>query len=129
VNYDALVDQPFSITITRTRPSISAGDPPRMDTLTLRERGSDLDRNGIAPGSGGGGAATAPGYALVYNGTTLATPPYCIADFDDNGILGVQDIFAYLNAWFGGDPRADIDDNGLSVQDIFTFLNTWFSGC
>jgi hypothetical protein len=143
VVYAAMKDQPFTMSITRTRPPVNAGDPVRTDTLTLRERGTDLDRPGIAPGSGGGDAmttgfefaagagtiATAPGYALVYNGTTLATPPYCIADFDDNGILGVQDIFAYLNAWFGGDPRADIDDNGLSVQDIFTFLNTWFSGC
>jgi hypothetical protein len=39
VQYSALKDQPFTISIDRTR----AG---QTDTLTLRERGNDLDRNG-----------------------------------------------------------------------------------
>ena len=39
VQYTALKDQPFTIFIARTRAS-------QTDTLTLRERGNDLDRNG-----------------------------------------------------------------------------------
>jgi hypothetical protein len=54
----------------------------------------------------------------------------CAVDFDCSGTVTVQDIFAYLNAWFGGDPRADFDGTpGLAVQDIFAFLNAWFAGC
>jgi hypothetical protein len=39
VQYTATKDEPFTVSITRTRASIT-------DTLTLRERGNDLDRNG-----------------------------------------------------------------------------------
>jgi hypothetical protein len=46
VQYPAYIDEPFTISITRARAS-------QTDTLTLRERGNDLDRNG--------------GYGLVRN--------------------------------------------------------------
>ena len=39
VQYTAWLDQPFTLSIARTRAS-------KTDTLTLRERGNDLDRNG-----------------------------------------------------------------------------------
>ena len=39
VQYTALKDQPFTLSIARTRAT-------HTDTLTLRERGNDLDRNG-----------------------------------------------------------------------------------
>ncbi|HVU63095.1 MAG TPA: protease pro-enzyme activation domain-containing protein [Phycisphaerales bacterium] len=54
----------------------------------------------------------------------------CIADFDCNGSVSVQDIFDFLNAWFAGAPGTDIDASGATtVLDIFDFLNTWFAGC
>jgi hypothetical protein len=54
----------------------------------------------------------------------------CLADFNCNGTLEVQDIFDFLNAWFAGNPRADFNFvNGLEIQDIFDFLNAWFAGC
>ncbi len=54
----------------------------------------------------------------------------CAADFNCSGTLEVADIFAFLNAWFAGDPRTDFDGiNGLQVADIFAFLNAWFAGC
>jgi uncharacterized membrane protein len=65
-------------------------------------------------------------------GAAITTPVYytvCPVDFDCSGSLTVQDIFAYLNAWFAGDPRADFNGGGLSVPDIFDFLNAWFAGC
>ena len=45
------------------------------------------------------------------------------------GMVSVADIFAFLNAWFAGNPQADINGGGLAVQDIFDFLNLWFAGC
>jgi hypothetical protein len=53
----------------------------------------------------------------------------CPADFDGNGTLSLLDVFFYLNAWFAGDSRADMNHNGLAVQDIFDFLTHWFAGC
>ncbi len=52
----------------------------------------------------------------------------CVADFNGDGVVAVQDIFDFLTAWFGGDPRADINGGGLGVQDIFDFLSLWFAG-
>ncbi len=53
----------------------------------------------------------------------------CRADFDDDGTVTLQDVFAFLNAWFIGDARADIDGGGLTIGDVFAFLNAWFTGC
>jgi hypothetical protein len=53
----------------------------------------------------------------------------CPANFNRVNGLEVQDIFDFLNAWFAGDPSADIDGGGLAVSDIFTFITLWFSGC
>ncbi len=54
----------------------------------------------------------------------------CPGDFDLNSSLNVDDIFAYINAWFAGDRSADVNySGGLESQDIFDFLNLWFAGC
>lgn len=53
----------------------------------------------------------------------------CIANFDQAGGVQPSDIFAFLNAWFASDNRADIDGGGLAPSDIFAFLNAWFAGC
>jgi hypothetical protein len=75
----------------------------------------------------------AVGQRFAGSGTTCNagsnTTPCCNADFNQNGTLEVQDIFDFLNAWFAGDARADINGGGLAVQDIFDFLNAWFAGC
>jgi hypothetical protein len=56
--------------------------------------------------------------------------PRCTADFNDDQLTDVQDIFAFLNAWFMDHPKADIDGNTRTdVQDIFAFLSVWFQGC
>jgi hypothetical protein len=62
--------------------------------------------------------------------TTPVTITLCAVDFDCSGDVAVQDLFAFLNGWFAGDPSADFDANpGLQVSDIFAFLNAWFAGC
>jgi hypothetical protein len=64
------------------------------------------------------------------NTVVIVATPKCRADFDGSGVLAVQDIFDFLNAWFAGDIRTDFDGSGaLAVQDIFDFLNAWFAGC
>lgn len=56
--------------------------------------------------------------------------PGCIADFDSVGGVQVNDIFAFLTAWFAGYPAADINQSGGNdVPDIFDFLTLWFAGC
>lgn len=50
-------------------------------------------------------------------------------DFDRNGTVSENDIFAFLNAWFLSDPRADFNGGGLAVSDIFDFIGAWFVPC
>lgn len=57
-------------------------------------------------------------------------PPACQADF--NGVNGVtvEDVFAFLAAYFGNAPAADYNGQaGISVQDLFDFLEDYFAGC
>lgn len=72
-----------------------------------------------------GGQSNIATLTLVY---TL--PPVCRADF--NGVNGVEvnDIFAFLAAWFARQPWADFNGvNGIEVNDIFAFLSAWFARC
>ncbi len=62
--------------------------------------------------------------------STAAMLTICAADFDCSGIVSIDDIFSFLNAWFAQDPRANIDGaGGVAIDDIFAYLNLWFSGC
>ncbi len=68
--------------------------------------------------------------------THLAPPPpfgfyvVCRADFNNNGEVSVEDLFAFLNAYFALDPSADFDLNGeVTVNDLFVFLDLYFIGC
>lgn len=59
---------------------------------------------------------------------TVTLTPACPPDFDLNGVTNLQDIFAYLNAFFAGLTSADFDQSGgLEIQDVFGFLNAWFA--
>ncbi len=69
------------------------------------------------------------GASTACNTVGNTTTPCCLANFNQNGVLEVQDIFDFLNAWFTLDGATDINGSGVSVQDIFDFLNAWFSGC
>jgi len=54
----------------------------------------------------------------------------CASDINCSGSITVQDIFDFLAAYFGNDPRADFNASGtISVQDIFDFLAAYFAGC
>ncbi len=67
---------------------------------------------------------------LAADGVRVACP----CDFGGNGTVGVDDLFAYLDAWFvqfgtsGANLSADFDDSGdVSVADLFAFLDCWFA--
>ena len=92
---------------------------------------------GVRPCSGGAGASQhfqirclvsdACGGSVTSN---EAIYTICPADFNCSGGVNVQDIFAFLAAWFAGDPHADFNGvNGITVTDIFNFLEAWFVGC
>jgi hypothetical protein len=92
----------------------------------------DLSAYGeFSPSTGGAAyAMSSDGVRLYVAGYPMIwSRPICAGDFNRSGTLEVQDIFDFLNAWFGSDPAADFNGNGLSVQDIFDFLNAWFAGC
>lgn len=56
-------------------------------------------------------------------------PPTCPADFDNNGLVEVPDLFTFLSAWFAGDPAAYEFGGTPGVPAIFAFLSAWFTGC
>ncbi|MCC6321228.1 MAG: hypothetical protein IT438_07315 [Phycisphaerales bacterium] len=63
-------------------------------------------------------------------GVFVVTLPRCRADFNGVGGVTLQDIFDFLGAWFGFDPRSDYNGDGdTSLQDLFDFLALWFAGC
>lgn len=71
---------------------------------------------------GNGGVCNAPGGN---------TSPCCRADFNQSGLISLQDVFDFLMAFFASDPIADVAGNGSgtpSVQSVFDFLAIWFAG-
>jgi hypothetical protein len=69
---------------------------------------------------------------------TAAISSTCPADFNLDMILNNEDFFAYLTAFAGGDPRADLTTsvsgphtpNGvINNEDFFYFLSLFAQGC
>ncbi|MCC6319877.1 MAG: hypothetical protein IT438_00390 [Phycisphaerales bacterium] len=50
-----------------------------------------------------------------------------LADFNNSGLISIQDLFDYLAARFAGDFRPDSNRSGaVSVQDLFDYLAAYF---
>jgi hypothetical protein len=67
------------------------------------------------------------------NASGTNTSPCCYADFNKDGNRNIDDIFIYLNAWFGtaSNPYTKIGGNGVTnanIDDLFIFINVWFAG-
>ncbi len=62
-------------------------------------------------------------------GITRLGDAACAADFDGNGTRDVADVFAFLAAWFAGEPAAYEFGGTPGVPAIFAFLTAWFAGC
>jgi hypothetical protein len=61
----------------------------------------------------------------------------CVADWNVDGVVRVQDIFDYVTDWQSqstGGPvimhSADVNgDDDVTVQDLFDFIALWSAGC
>lgn len=52
----------------------------------------------------------------------------CASDLDNNGLVDVFDLLAFLDDWFGA--AADWNaDNTTDVFDLLAFLDAWFNAC
>ena len=64
-----------------------------------------------------------------------------LSDFTRDGVTDTADLFAFLDAWYGGTsqgvhPSSDMDDDGLygqggggagpDVTDLFMFMDRWY---
>lgn len=76
------------------------------------------------------------GYGINPDGNTeaflITLPPFCLADWNDDGSVRSADIVAFLGAWFSelsGDGWAtDLNDSGsVTAADITAFLGAWFA--
>jgi len=54
-------------------------------------------------------------------------PAFCDADWCQDGIVGVPDIFCFLADWFANDPTARNYGGTNGVPAIFAFLSVWFA--
>ncbi len=85
-------------------------------------------------------AVSADGTAILGNGsynsgslraflvTGLPGTTNCRADFNHDGIVGSQDFFEFLIAFFGELPTADFNyDGSITSQDFFDFLAAFLS--
>ncbi len=82
------------------------------------------------PNTCAGASKRFAGFGTSCNPQGNQTMPCCFADFNQSGVVSVQDIFDFLFAYFSGFPNVDINQSGVvSVQDIFDFLAAYFSGC
>ncbi|HMN41577.1 MAG TPA: GC-type dockerin domain-anchored protein [Phycisphaerales bacterium] len=77
-----------------------------------------------------GGGFTSAGGTPASSFARWTTQPVCPGDFDCSGIVGIDDLFAYLNAYLAASPAADANGlDGLTIDDLFHFISIWFSPC
>ncbi len=54
----------------------------------------------------------------------------CIVDFNNDGLLDLADIVAFVNAFQGHIPAADLNNDGVwDLSDIVAFVNAFMAGC
>jgi len=54
----------------------------------------------------------------------------CQGDFDQSGLLNINDFVAFINAFAAQSPSADVDNSGLlNINDFIAFLNAYATGC
>lgn len=61
---------------------------------------------------------------------SVSAPQKCRGDHNGVGGVSVQDLFDFLEDYFGNVMTSDVNNSGgLSVQDIFDFLALYFGPC
>ena len=75
---------------------------------------------GVASGAGGVSAIT----------VCCDCPAPCACDLNGDGVLNLDDIDLFAEAFVGGDPAADMDGNGVfNLDDITVFARCFVAGC
>jgi hypothetical protein len=79
---------------------------------------------------------TAGGAFTITGGFWADAPVSCRADFNQSGVVSVQDIYDFLTSWNSQAGQsapglsADFNSTGdVTVQDIFDFLSAWANDC
>ncbi len=89
-----------------------------------------LTLNNIRPGEVGvlDCVVTAPCGTLTSRTWRIDAP--CISDFNRDGIVALNDVFAFIGAYFANSASANINGvGGITPQDVFDFLNAFLAGC
>lgn len=112
-------------------PASNAGN---VSVYLARAAGIGVDVRGLARISAAGATPASLGARGVGKpldmGAIEAQSTTCCGDFNFSGAVNVQDVFAFLDAFFQRRPRADVDESGaVEVGDLFAFLAWWFSPC
>ncbi|MEZ6317849.1 MAG: GC-type dockerin domain-anchored protein [Phycisphaerales bacterium] len=64
------------------------------------------------------------------HGNLVGTLAFCPADLDGNGVLNLDDIILFADAFVAREPSADIDGNGsYNLDDIILFADAFNAGC
>ncbi|MCA9297930.1 MAG: S8 family serine peptidase, partial [Phycisphaerales bacterium] len=109
------------------RPDLS---PETIEDILLRTCG-DLFTPGEDDFSGRGllNARRAVLLAVTYGGNSVGGgggDDDHDADINDDGVVDVNDVIAFLDYFWLQDPIADFDDNGIwDVMDLILFMNRW----
>lgn len=113
------------LTYSWTRDNVLVTDAPPYSGATT----ATLSINATSRSASGSYVLTVGGPCGTADSSAVQLTVYCLGDFNRNGIVEVQDIFAFLSAWFARQPEADLNGSGTDVADIFQFLAAWFSPC
>jgi len=71
-----------------------------------------------------------PGGLAVFAEGRMEATRVCLADIDGNGVLNLDDILLYADAFVSGGDAADMNKDGvLNLDDIITFAGSFTGGC
>ncbi|MBY0312413.1 MAG: hypothetical protein K2W85_10110 [Phycisphaerales bacterium] len=73
-------------------------------------------------------AARRPGSWNAFGGRPLLRQGSAedASDFDTDGVTTTTDVILFLNAYWAGDCRANVNGGPLDAMDIFAYLNAYF---
>ncbi|MCC6320354.1 MAG: hypothetical protein IT438_02835 [Phycisphaerales bacterium] len=75
----------------------------------------------------GGGSSDHAILRVAIEPSQPTLPERLPGDFNNNGMVSEQDLFDFLNAYFGGSLAADMNQTqSITVDDLFTFLQHYF---
>ncbi|MBY0395942.1 MAG: hypothetical protein K2X91_05640, partial [Thermoleophilia bacterium] len=128
----------YSQGLVRVSPDVSAGSPFSIASpVSFSPADTSYGQRQMLSVPAGGGPSGDRPALLYFPGSTgiagspigvLVGCPRLVSDFNVDGNVGVDDIFDFLQSFFGNLGFADTDGNGVvNIADILTFLSRWFA--